>query len=142
MIRLVVDASVAVKWLVEEEESETAERLLRGNFDLHAPRLLVSEVANAIWRRARAGEIGRGEAGMLVHAISEMPLYWHNDEELGPDAVRLALAFDRPAYDCVYLALAHRIGAQVVTTDARFANALAATEHGGSVKLLGDLALA
>ena len=139
MISLVVDASVAVKWLVEEEESETAERLLRGNSELHAPRLLASEVANAVWRKARTGEIGRGEAGMLVHAISEMPLHWHNDEELGADAVRLALALDHPAYDCVYLALAHRIGAQVVTADARFANVLAATEYGSSVQLLGDL---
>ena len=140
-MRLVVDASVAVKWLVEEEGSETAERLLRGNSDLHAPRLLASEVANALWRKARAGEIGRGEAGMLVHAISEIPLHWYKDEELGGDAVRLALAFDRPVYDCVYLALAHRIGAQLVTADARFANALAATEHAGSVKLLGGLVL-
>ena len=140
-MRLVVDASVAVKWLVEEEGSETAERLLRGNSDLHAPRLLASEVANAVWRKARAGEIGRGEAGMLVHAISEIPLHWCKDEELGADAVRLALAFDRPVYDCVYLALAHRIGAQLVTADARFANALAATEHAGAVKLLGGLVL-
>ena len=136
MIRLVVDASVAVKWLVEEEGSDRADQLLKGHCALHAPRLLVSEVANAIWRKARAGEIGRGEAGMLVHAISEMPLYWYNDEGLGVDAVRLALAFDRPAYDCVYLALAHQIGAQVVTADARFATALAAAEYGGSVKLL------
>ena len=78
---------------------------------------------------------------MLVHAISEMPLHWYNDEDLGADAVQLALAFDRLAYDCVYLALAHRIGAQVVTADARFANVLAATEYGSSVQLLGDLVL-
>ena len=43
-----------------------------------------------------------------------------------------------PVYDCVYLAFAHRIGAELVTADTRFANALAVTEHGGSVKLLGD----
>ena len=141
-MRLVVDASVAVKWLIEEEASDAAERLLHGAFALHAPRLLASEVANAIWRRARAAEIGRGEAGMLVHAIGEMPLHWHNDEELGADAVRLALACDHTVYDCVYLTLAHRIGGHVVTADARFANALATTEHGGSVKLLGDLVLA
>ena len=78
---------------------------------------------------------------MLVHAIGEMPLLWYNDEVLGGDAVRLAVALDRPVYDCVYLALAHQIGGQVVTADARFANALAATEHGGSVKLLVDLVL-
>ena len=54
------------------------------------------------------------------------------DEVLGADAARLALALDRPVYDCVYLALAYRISGQVVTADARLTNALAATEHGGS----------
>ena len=98
---------------------------------------MVSEVTNALWRKARLGEIGRGEAGPLAAAIAEMPLRWYDDEVLGADAARLALALDRPVYDCVYLALAYRIGGQVVTADARLANALAATEHGRSVGLLG-----
>ena len=51
-MRLVVDASVAVKWLVEEEGSASAERLLEGDHDLHAPRLMVPEIANALWRKA------------------------------------------------------------------------------------------
>ena len=52
---LVVDASVAIKWLVEEEGSETATRLLEGNHELHAPRLMVSEVTNALWRKGPTG---------------------------------------------------------------------------------------
>lgn len=43
-------------------------------------------------------------------------------------------------YDCVYLALAHRIGATVVTADRRFATAVAPTEHGESVLILADYA--
>ena len=69
-----------------------------------------------------------------------MPLYWAEDERVCGDAARLALALDRPVYDCVYLALAHRIGAALATADARFANALAATEHGGAVRTLAELA--
>ena len=57
-----------------------------------------------------------------------------------PDAVRLSLALDRPVYDCVYLALAHRLGAKLVTADARFASALAETEHGGAVVTLNSIA--
>ncbi len=140
MMRLVVDASVAVKWLVEEEGSDTAGRLLEGDHDLHAPRLMASEVANALWRKVRLGEIARGEAGVLITAVTEMPLHWSNDETICADAVRLAVTLDRPAYDCVYLALAHRIGAKVVTADAHFANALAATEHDGAVTVLADFA--
>ena len=137
-MRLVVDASVAVKWLVEEEGSDSAEWLLEEGHDLHAPRLMASEVANALWSKAKRGEIERNYAGVLAAAISEMPVRWTDDEMVCADAVRLALAFDRPVYDCVYLALAHRISAVLVTADRRFANALAPTEHGGAVVMLSS----
>lgn len=52
-MRLVVDASVAVSWLVDEEHSAAAKRLIDEPYELHAPRLLASEVANALWRKAR-----------------------------------------------------------------------------------------
>ena len=41
-MRVVVDASVAVKWLVAEEDSDAANRLLTDGDDLYAPRLMVS----------------------------------------------------------------------------------------------------
>ena len=79
---LVVDASVAVKWLVAEEDSESANRLAAGAEDLHAPRLMASEVANTLWRKARLGEIGRDRAGVLMAALTEMPVRWNVDETL------------------------------------------------------------
>ena len=137
-MRFVVDASVGVKWLVAEEGSSEAHRLAASGDDLHAPRLMASEIANTLWRKARLGEIERGRAGALMAAVSEMPVHWQADETVCADAVRFAIALDRPVYDCVYLALAHRIGAQVVTADVRFANALAPTEHNGTVVTLTD----
>ncbi len=89
-MRLVVDASVAVKWLVAEDGSDAADRLLTDD-DLHAPRLMASEVANALWRKARLGEIERGQAGTLTAALSEMPVRWSADETVCADAVRLAV---------------------------------------------------
>ena len=60
------------------------------------------------------------------------------DEELCADSIRLALAHDRPVYDCVYLSLAQRIGAFLVTADRRFVNAMSQTEHGDIVITLAD----
>ena len=139
MKRWVVDASVSVKWLVAEEGSDTADQLLAGSDDLYAPRLMASEVANTLWRKVRLGEVEPGQAGVLMAAVSEMPLRWCADETICADAVRLAVALDRPVYDCVYLALAHRIDARMVSADRRFANSLEATEHGGAVVLLAEL---
>ena len=137
-----MDASVAVKWLVAEEHSATAKRLIGGPYELHAPRLLASEVANALWRKARLDEIDRHTAGSIAEAIPETPLRWSEDEQVTAQATRLALALDRPVYDCVYLALAQRIRCRLVTADARFARALAPTEHGGTVVMLTDLVTA
>ena len=135
---LVIDASVAVKWLVVEEGSTDARDLLHDGEELHVPRLLASEVANAVWRKVRLGQVDRRTGPQLVATIQDMPVRWHSDETLGADALRLAIALDRPIYDLVYLALAQRLGARLVTADQRFANALAATDHGDLVVALTE----
>ncbi len=137
---LVIDAGVALKLLIAEKESDAAHRLVAGGEALHAPRLMVSEIANALLRKARMGEVERRRVGALSAAVAAMPVRWHADETLGADAVRLALALDRPVGDCVYLALAHRLGARLVTADSRLAGALASTEHGYTVSALGEFA--
>ena len=139
-MRFVVDASVAVKWLVVEEDADVAQELATSSQDLHAPRLMASEVANALWRKARTGELERRVASVLLASVPEMPVRWGADETVSADAVRLALALDRPIYDCVYLALAQRIGAVMLTADRRFANALASTVHGEAVMTLAQYA--
>ena len=58
-MRLMVGASVAVKWLIAEDGSGAAHRLAASSADLHAPRLMASEIANALWRKARLSEIER-----------------------------------------------------------------------------------
>ena len=62
-MRFVVDARVAVKLLVDEPDSDAARALTASGEELHAPRLMASEVANALWRKARLGQIERADAG-------------------------------------------------------------------------------
>ena len=69
-----------------------------------------------------------------------MPVRCSAEETICADAVRLALMLDRPVYDCVYLALAHRIGTRAVTADMRFANVPTPTEQGDMVATLADYA--
>ncbi len=137
-MRFVVDASVTVKWLVAEEDADIADRLVASGQELHAPRLMASEVADALWRKVRRGQMERAEAGAAMALLADVPVRWNDDETISADATRLALALDYPVYDCMYLALAHRIGATVVTADRRFATAIAPTEHGEAVMTLAD----
>ena len=85
-----------------------------------------------------ADEIERADAGAAMALLTDMPVRWNDDETVSADAVRLALALDHPVYDCVYLALAHHVGATVVTADRRFVTTVAPTEHGEAVVTLAD----
>lgn len=133
-----VDASVVVKWLVDEQESDRARRLLRDEPDLHVPRLVVSEVANALSRRARRGNLEPRGAVAHMASIRRLPLRWADDPEIAEDAVQLAIELDHAAYDCMYLALARRLGVQLVTADMEFADIVAPTAHASALVRLAD----
>ena len=135
---LVVDASVVVKWFVNEEGSDSAKLLRDGPHQLFAPQLMALEVGNVLRNKTRRGELRSLEAEAFASNIPALALNWTEDGDLVVDAVRLALALDHPVYDCVYLALAQRLGATVVTSDRRFVNAVAHTEHGGIVTTLAE----
>jgi predicted nucleic acid-binding protein len=112
---LVIDASVAVKWVIEEERTKEA-LALRGRA-LAAPDLLIAECANILWKKVRRNELSEQEAGfaagLLAHADIELVAMRPYLEA----AVRIAVALDHPAYDCVYIALAEAEGLRLVTAD-------------------------
>ena len=137
-MKIVPDASVAVKWVVAEEDTPAARQMLTDANELHAPRLLAAEVANALWSKVRQGIIAPSDAVALISAVTGQPLNWADDESVAADALGIALTLDRPIYDCMYLALARRIGAVLVTADARFVNALSGTEYRSDAVLLAD----
>lgn len=115
-----MDASVAVKWLIAENGHEAAMELLIGQDELHAPRLLASEFANAIRGKAARGEITSRDSRSAVAAIQELPLRWGFDETDADTAHKIASGLGHPVYDCVYLAMAIRIGGLMVTADEGF----------------------
>ena len=139
---LVSDASVAVKWAVEEEYYEKAAQLLSGEHQLHVPRVLAAELANALWSKVRSGSLTSSEAPGLLGRVLALHLEWANDAELASDALRIAISLNHAVYDCVYLALAYQVNGMLVTADARFVNTLAATEHADRVILLENFAAA
>lgn len=58
----VVDASIAVKWVIPEVLSDRADRLRAGHDEMLAPDLLLVEVTNALWKKTAGGEISPAEA--------------------------------------------------------------------------------
>ncbi len=117
----VVDASVAVKWLVDEVFSDQAATLLTGEATLVVPELVFAEAVNALWAMRRRGDIAAEDLGEAVDALKSAPVAIpFSMAQLAAAAARLAADIDHPAYDCFYLALAIQTGYPVVTADTRF----------------------
>lgn len=121
----VVDASVAVKWVVAEDGSNEAARLLDGR-SLLAPELILPECANILWKKATRGEITEGEAAIAADLLARLEVELIGHRALMPAALGLALELGHPAYDCAYLALALDRGVPMVTADGRFVRAVSA----------------
>jgi predicted nucleic acid-binding protein len=115
-----VDASVAVKWLVSEDFSAEAATLLDGRATLIAPDLLFAEATNALWALSRRGDIGKEDFAEAVDALKAAPVAVpHPMRRLAASATRLAIDLGHPAYDCFTLALAIQEQYPVVTADRR-----------------------
>ena len=119
--RVIVDASVVVKWFHDEPKSEEAlklqEAINNGTVSAAVPDLVLYEVANALVRG-----IGKSspEISAALHVLADMS--W---DVVAPSTVLLddavALATSRPGltvYDAVYAGLALRRNAELVTADA------------------------
>jgi len=116
-VTLVVDASVAIKWFVEENRSDAARAVLTSGESLVAPDLVVPEACNAAWKKVKRGEISQ-EQGAAVARV--LPMSFDRlipTAELASRAFALGHQFEHPVYDCFYLALAETESATLVTDD-------------------------
>lgn len=125
MANLVIDASVALKWAIEEEDSGAARHLLLQNA-LAAPDFLWLECANVLWTKARRRQISGDDARAALSAILAAPVDCVPTRELADVAQAIAFDLDDTAYDSIYLAVAMDRNAVYVTSDAKFHRAASA----------------
>ena len=135
---LVVDASVATKWFVDQIDSGIAERVQVSSELLVAPQLLVTEVTDALRKHVRVKDISLEQAAEALASLPE----WFSEivamEGLAADALALARRIEHSAYDCFYLELAVRRSARLVTADKRLVSRLARTRYKAHVVHLSN----
>jgi predicted nucleic acid-binding protein len=126
----VIEASIAVKWVVEEQG--TAEALaLRAQAKLIAPELLVAECANILWKKVCRKELAKNEALLAARLLQGADIELLPARSLLETATAIAIELDHPAYDCLYLALAVANDCRFVTADARLLRKLTQGRGGG-----------
>ena len=133
---LVIDASVAVKFLAKEPGQSEALARIRSEPTLVAPDWILIEVGHALWRKAKAGELLQSD---IDEGMAALPRFFETLEGSAqqlPAAMRLAVEIDHWVYDCIYLATAMAVGGRLLTADRKFWNAARRSGHGDHVELL------
>ena len=132
---IVVDASVAIQWVVQEPGYEAAASLVSRN-DLIAPDLLILEVANAFRRKIAAGEMADEQAVEGIQRIWQRVGLRRPDIDLVTRAFDLSVRMRHPIYDCLYLATAETLAATFVTNDVELKGHIAKHQLGIAVGAL------
>jgi predicted nucleic acid-binding protein len=139
---IVIDASLAVKWYLDEPLAAAAiDLLLRESPEISAPDLFAIEVVSALVRNGNVDKSWADEArrstGRFVELCQGGGVKLVRVSPMGLDmAAQLALDLGHPLKDCIYLALAMELGCELVTCDARFAAKAKGVWAG--VRVLGD----
>jgi predicted nucleic acid-binding protein len=118
-MRLVLDASAAVRMVMRAEGADELLESVATATVVAAPSLYASEVANALWKYVKAGNLDAETAlerlEESIHLIDAFTPDW----ELTTEALTEAVRFKHPVYDLLYAVLARRTGCAVLTMDER-----------------------
>ena len=128
---IVLDASAAVDWLLQTTFGQRIEkRIYSRNETLHTPHLLDLEVAQVLRRLALQGVVSIHRADEAVRDLLDLRITRYPHLVLLPRIWQLR--HNVSAYDAAYIVLAEKLGAVLVTRDARLASA---SGHAAPVEL-------
>ena len=127
MSRYVVDASVAIRWYVEEIHSIHALQLLEAKNILLAPDLILPEVGNILWKRVRMSDLSLEIAQLHLVAFTSLDLTLVPSIEIISQAFEIASTLDCSVYDSLYVSVAILREARLVTADRKMYNTLIAS---------------
>jgi predicted nucleic acid-binding protein len=133
MINAVLDASVAVKWLLpadteplHDEAMDLLRRFQRVEIRLFVPEFFWLEISNVLWKRTRGPGVTKSIAQSLYRDMQAKGLKTIRSTRLIPAAFEIAVTYERSVYDSLYVALARDLETFLITADEKLANAIAA----------------
>lgn len=139
---VVVDTSLALKWVLIEDYSAEARKLLttwsEAGVRRVAPGWFACEVANAIFQRVRSGQLALPQAQWSLRYVLSLVRMQDIEPTVSIRAVELAWQLgQRASYDAQYLALAEHLDCELWTADQRFWSA--ASPAFSQVRWVGEI---
>jgi predicted nucleic acid-binding protein len=119
---IVLDASAAVDWLLQSPAAHRIETRIFSRIEsLHAPELMDLEVAQVLRRLVREGTLTASRAEGAIEDLMDLRITRYPHLLLLPRIWQLR--HNLSAYDAAYVVLAEKLGATLLTRDAKLASA-------------------
>lgn len=135
-----IDTSALVKYVLPEQDSSVAERLVAlhcaGVVDLIAPQYILVESANVLWKQLQRRNLLSEEAAASLASLRNLPIRLVPDAELLENALTMAADNGITVYDALFCALAVRESVPLITSDHALVRRVAGT--GVHATLLSD----
>lgn len=141
MRRVVLDASVILKWyLTDEEDGQKALGLLyqyvSNELEILAPSLLEYEVVNGLFVAQKRGRIKEEKLLTAIEGFIDLEIKLKNLSHFQSKMMHYCKVYHRSVYDASYLAIADVEGITMITSDEGLYNAIKKDLEW--VKWLGD----
>ena len=121
---IVIDSSAFSKFLMKEEGWEKIIPYFDPDLEPHAVDMLIIETTNVIWKYMKKYKLITREQALGLYKqmrklIEEEVVILEPSEKYLQEALKIAMDYDLPIYDSLFLAQARNLRAELITSDKR-----------------------
>lgn len=121
---LIIDASVAIKWFLNEDGTNEALAILDQISLIFAPEIFEIEIAAILTKRVRMRDLVIEEAQTIKSYFDDLPIIRVEYDRIKDMAFLMASEFNITLYDAIYLATAIAFRGELITADTKLFNGL------------------
>ena len=125
---IVLDSSAAAQVAMGSPEGRALQAFLLDEEEVFAPDLLQIECAHVFWKYVHAGTLSIKQAQAYYRDAVSLATRYIRQNDLMDEVLATAARLDHPAYDVLYLVLARRMAAPLMSCDRKL---LELCEHEG-----------
>lgn len=133
---LIIDASVAIKWVLNEDGTDQASDLLNNITEFFEPEIFDIEISAILTKRVRMKDLSYAEAVTKKSYFTKLPYFKIPFNQIEEKAFDISSKFSCSYYDGLYLASALAYEGKLITADSRFYNGLQSTPFKNFVEKL------
>ena len=119
---VVLDACAGIEIALSRSDAAKYEKIITNASKVISSDLYKAEVANVLWKYHKSGLLNKNEVTQRLHYCTELVDEFIDIDENNEEALNEGIRIDHSIYDLLYLTLARRSGATLLTQDEKLKN--------------------